>query len=232
MGRDLARAHGGDLRYEGSADGVVFVLTLPPPRRPPGVAHPILGAVRVIAGAAKGTRLAPVPPGVRPVSDRAREGVFSSLGARVVDAAVLDLFAGTGALGIEALSRGAGSAVFVDRTPGAVASVRENLERTGLREHARVVRQDALRFLQRRIDHPFDLVFLDPPYALPGPAVARVLEALRAAQALTEDAIVLLTRDLRSSTDVIPVDWVVAKRLTYGDSVVTLLRTQPRATEE
>lgn len=188
--------------------------------------------MRVIAGTAKGTRLAPVPPGVRPVSDRAREGIFSSLGARVVDAAVLDLFAGTGALGIEALSRGAGSAVFVERTPGAAAAVRANLERTGLSERARVLRQDARRFLQRGVDHPFDLVFLDPPYALSGPAVDRILGALRAAGALADEAIVLLTRDLRSSSDVVPVDWAVAKRLTYGDSVITLLRNQPRATEE
>jgi 16S rRNA (guanine966-N2)-methyltransferase len=83
--------------------------------------------VRVIAGTAKGTRLAAVPPGVRPVSDRAREGVFSSLGELVSGAAVLDLFAGTGAMGIEALSRGAAAAVFVERSPRAIASIRQNL---------------------------------------------------------------------------------------------------------
>ena len=76
--------------------------------------------MRVIAGTAKGTRLAPVPPGVRPVSDRVREGVFSSLGDRVPGASVLDLFAGTGAMGIEALSRGAGRAVS-DGAPGSCA---------------------------------------------------------------------------------------------------------------
>ncbi|MGH2637663.1 MAG: RsmD family RNA methyltransferase, partial [Actinomycetota bacterium] len=71
--------------------------------------------MRVIAGSAKGVRLGPVPSGVRPVSDRAREGLFSSLAARLPGALVLDLFAGTGALGIEALSRGADRAVFVER---------------------------------------------------------------------------------------------------------------------
>ena len=76
--------------------------------------------MRVVAGAARGRRLAPVPEGTRPVSDRAREGLFSSLGDAVVGAGVLDLFAGTGALGIEALSRGAAGATFVDRAPGAI----------------------------------------------------------------------------------------------------------------
>jgi 16S rRNA (guanine966-N2)-methyltransferase len=188
--------------------------------------------VRVIAGTAKGTRLAPVPPGVRPVSDRAREGIFSSLGERVVGAAVLDLYAGTGAMGIEALSRGAGSAVFVERAPKAVSTVRENLARARVGDRARIVRQDVGRFLEHDLEHPFDLVFVDPPYALPEAAVEAIVERLGAAGGLTEGAIVLLTRDVRSSTDVIPLDWLVVKRLVYGDSVVTLLRTQPHTTEE
>jgi 16S rRNA (guanine966-N2)-methyltransferase len=188
--------------------------------------------VRVIAGTAKGTRLAPVPRGVRPVSDRAREGLFSSLGDRVVDAVVLDLFAGTGALGIEALSRGAAGAVFVERAPAAVATIRENLDRVRLGDRAEVVRRAVERYLERILERQFDLVFLDPPYAFSGPALRSILERLRTSGALAEDAIVLLTRDLRSSNDVIPVNWPVAKRLVYGDSVVTLLRNQPRTTEE
>jgi 16S rRNA (guanine966-N2)-methyltransferase len=188
--------------------------------------------VRVIAGSAKGTRLAAVPSGVRPVSDRAREGLFSSLGDRVVDAAVLDLFAGTGALGIEALSRGADSAVFVDQAPRAVAAIRGNLERTRLGERGRVVRSDVERFLEADLERPFDLVFVDPPYALAAPAIARILGRLLAGDGLAAGGSVLLTRDIRSSEDVIPVDWVVAKRLVYGDSVLTLLRKQPRTTEE
>jgi 16S rRNA (guanine966-N2)-methyltransferase len=169
---------------------------------------------------------------VRPVSDRAREGAFSSLGQRVVGAAVLDLFAGTGALGIEALSRGAARAIFVERAPRAVAAIRENLGRARVAERAEVVRRDVDRYLDRRPERSFGLVFVDPPYASGGPAVRSILERLRTSGALTEDAIVLLTRDLRSSTDVIPVNWPVAKRLVYGDSVVTLLRHQPRTTEE
>ena len=191
--------------------------------------------MRVIAGPAKGTRLAPVPPGVRPVSDRAREGVFSSLGELVVGATVLDLFAGTGAMGIEALSRGASGAVFVDRAPRAVATIRQNLERTRLADRALVVRSDVGRFLEgsEGREDAFDLVLLDPPYELGGADLAATLDRLARSEALREGAAVLLTRDSRSSNDVVPVNWPVAKRLRYGDSVVSLFRPRnlPRTTE-
>src|SRR5918994_470681 len=175
--------------------------------------------MRVIAGTAKGTRLAAVPPGVRPVSDRAREGVFSSLGELVARAAVLDLFAGTGAMGIEALSRGAAMAVFVERSPRAIASIRQNLDRTRLADRARVVRSD--------------VVLVDPPYDVGGSDLTVTLGLLAASAALAEGATVVLTRDSRSSIDVVPVNWPVAKRLRYGDSVVTLFRPRnlPRTTE-
>src|SRR6185295_11331022 len=121
--------------------------------------------MRVIAGSAKGMRLGPVPPGVRPVSDRAREGLFSSLAPDVPEARVLDLYAGTGAMGIEALSRGAEHVVFVDRAYEASAAVHDNLDRTRLAERATVVTQGVAAFLAGRPpDVPVDLVFLDPPY--------------------------------------------------------------------
>lgn len=186
--------------------------------------------MRVIAGTAKGIRLAPVPSGVRPVSDRAREGLFSSLAERVLGARVLDLFAGTGALAIEALSRGAADAVLVEQAPRAIATVRENLRRTRTGDRARLVRADARRYLERAVpERPFDLVFVDPPYAAAPSALASVLERL--GPVLAPGATVVLTRDSRSSTYVIPLDWRVAKRLTYGDSVITLIRDLPGTTE-
>jgi 16S rRNA (guanine(966)-N(2))-methyltransferase RsmD len=103
--------------------------------------------MRVIAGSAKGMRLGPVPLGVRPVSDRAREGLFSSLALELPDARVLDLYAGTGAMGIEALSRGAEHAVFVDRAYQASAAIHDNLDRTRLADRATVVTQDVGAFL-------------------------------------------------------------------------------------
>jgi 16S rRNA (guanine(966)-N(2))-methyltransferase RsmD len=92
--------------------------------------------VRVVAGSAKGVRLGPVPRGVRPVSDAAREGVFSSLAELVPGALVLDLYAGTGAMAIEALSRGAEHAVLVERNRAAVRTIRDNLERAKVGDRA------------------------------------------------------------------------------------------------
>jgi 16S rRNA (guanine966-N2)-methyltransferase len=183
--------------------------------------------MRVIAGSAKGRQLVRVPAGVRPVSDKAREGLFSSLGARVEGARVLDLYAGTGALGIEALSRGAEEAVFVDRNPASVAAIRSNLDRTGFRDRGLVTRADVSRYLDRfaEVERGFDLVFLDPPYETSGDEVGAVLARLGAGSVLRTGATVALSRGSRSSNDVIPVDWAVAKRLSYGDSVITLFRS-------
>jgi len=130
--------------------------------------------VRIVAGAAKGTRLAPVPAGTRPMSDRAREGLFSSLGSTVESVRVLDLFAGSGAIAIEALSRGAESASFVDSAPGAVRTINENLRRTKLVRRGKVRRVDALRAVRER-PGPFDLVVLDPPYRLEQPYLDALL---------------------------------------------------------
>jgi 16S rRNA (guanine966-N2)-methyltransferase len=181
--------------------------------------------VRIIAGSARGTRLGPVPAGIRPVSDRAREGLFSSLGEAVQGARVLDLYAGSGALGLEALSRGAAHATFVDRDRAASATIRDNLARTRLAP-AEVVTADAGRFLGRHRDaaHGFDLVFCDPPYDLEGPALDSVLAQLAARALAAAGWTVVLTRRDRSSTPVIPLHWSLARRLSYGDSLVFLYR--------
>jgi 16S rRNA (guanine966-N2)-methyltransferase len=117
--------------------------------------------VRIVAGEFRGRRLA-APRGVRtrPTADRVREALFSMLGD-VTGTRVLDLYAGSGALGIEALSRGAESAVFVERAARAAAVIERNLASLGLDQQ--VLRQDALRFLARH-EGMFDLVFIDPPY--------------------------------------------------------------------
>jgi len=181
--------------------------------------------MRVIAGSAKGVRLGAVPPGVRPVSDRAREGVFSSIGAEVPGARVLDLFAGTGAMGIEALSRGAEHATFVDRSAQAAAAIHANLDRTHLAGRAAVQLMDASRFLAGpEPERPFDLVLADPPYELEADEVARILVALGSGWLAGDGWTVVLTRGIKSSTPVIPVHWAVARQLRYGDSLVILFR--------
>ena len=181
--------------------------------------------MRVIAGTAKATKLGRVPAGVRPVSDRAREGLFSSLAADLPGARVLDLFAGTGALGIEALSRGADHAVFVERNPAAVRALRDNLERTRLLERAEVVAGDALGFVTgaQPASDRFDLVLADPPYDAVEDQVETVLGGVAAGR-LERGGTMALTRRSGSSTPVIPVHWLVAKRLEYGDTVVLIFR--------
>lgn len=181
--------------------------------------------MRVIAGSAKGVGLAPVPRGVRPVSDMAREGLFSSIADHVRDARVLDLFAGTGALGIEALSRGAERAVFVERNRAARRTISENLARTHLSERAEVVAADAVAFVTRDDNdlQVFDLAFADPPYEAGQDEVRRVLAGL-AGRLATPGWTVALTRRARSSTPVIPVHWLLTRRLEYGDTLVLIFR--------
>lgn len=121
------------------------------------------GVVRVIAGEAKGRRLRPVPgTGTRPITDRAKSALFSILGDDVRDSRFLDLFAGTGQVGIEALSRGASEAVFVERARLAVRTIRENLAHTRLVEQAEVLQADVFHYLARTPE-PFDIVFIAPP---------------------------------------------------------------------
>ena len=181
--------------------------------------------MRIVAGSAKGTRLARVPPGTRPLSDRAREGLFSSLGQTVVDAAVADLYAGTGACGVEALSRGAATCTFVDSSPGAVKAIEDNLERTRLGDRARVVRGEVARFLERERG-PFDLAILDPPYDIHEPDLASALGLL--VDRLAPNGAFVLTRPAPGDAkDVIPIDWPAAKLLRYGDARILVCRRQP-----
>jgi 16S rRNA (guanine966-N2)-methyltransferase len=120
--------------------------------------------MRVIAGEAKGRRLKMVRgSSTRPVGERVKEALFSILGDLVVEARVLDLFAGTGSVGIEALSRGASFALFVEQQRQAVVTIRDNLAHTGLRDRAQVVRGDVFSFLRKDDLEPFHLIYVAPP---------------------------------------------------------------------
>jgi 16S rRNA (guanine966-N2)-methyltransferase len=174
--------------------------------------------VRVIAGTHKGRRLT-APPGsrTRPTSDRVREALFSILGARVAGARVLDLFAGSGALGIEALSRGAESAVFVDDAPAAIRAVRANLETLSLT--AGVRRADALRFLGAASGDgaQYDLVFLDPPYRLADRLGGPLSEALPAV--LAPGAAAVAESDRRAP---LALDLPLHDERRYGDTLIRI----------
>jgi 16S rRNA (guanine966-N2)-methyltransferase len=120
--------------------------------------------MRVITGTAKGRKLKPVPgDSTRPISDRVKVALFDMLAGELEDASLLDLFAGTGGVGIEALSRGARRAVFVDSEAAAVRTISDNLETTGLAGRAQVVRSDAFQFLERRGHESFAIVYIAPP---------------------------------------------------------------------
>ncbi|HLE23285.1 MAG TPA: 16S rRNA (guanine(966)-N(2))-methyltransferase RsmD [Anaerolineales bacterium] len=120
--------------------------------------------LRVIGGSARGRPLRLVPgEGTRPIGDRAKEALFGILGADVEGCAFLDLFAGTGSVGIEALSRGATAAVFVDKAAPAVRTVRENLATTGLVDRATVVQRDSFAYLAQEPSIAFDYIYIAPP---------------------------------------------------------------------
>jgi len=170
--------------------------------------------LRIVAGEFKGRRLqAPRGARTRPTADRVREALFSMLGD-VDGERVLDLFAGSGALGIEALSRGAAEAVFVERDARAAAAIRRNLESLGV--EARVARQDVLGFLGRE-QGPFDLVFCDPPYDSASRLSGTLAERLPAL--VVEDARIVTESDKRHPL-VLPFRLLVERA--YGDTRIAI----------
>ena len=174
--------------------------------------------MRIVAGRFKGRRLvAPRGTATRPTSDRVREALFSVLGPSVQGARVLDLFAGSGALGLEALSRGAATAVFVDRSPRAIAAIAANLEALGIDAHVhRMEARAALRAALARRE-AYDLVFLDPPYRHAAGLGRELSEAL--APVLAPGARVVTESDRR---DPIALDLPLSDERRYGDTVIRI----------
>jgi 16S rRNA (guanine(966)-N(2))-methyltransferase RsmD len=174
--------------------------------------------MRVVAGIYGGRRLG-APPGsvTRPTSDRVREALFSVLGPSVREARVLDLYAGSGALGIEALSRGAASAVFVDRSRQAIQAVRANLEALSIEADVRPIEaRAALRAASARRE-AYDLVFLDPPYRHTAGLGRELSEALVAV--LAPGARVVTESDRRAP---LQLDLPLADERRYGDTVIRI----------
>ena len=194
-------------------------------------------AGRVIAGSAKGVRLRAPGPGTRPLADRVKQTLFAILEPELAGARVLDLFAGSGAGGIEALSRGAAAAVFVERDQGAAAVIDANLRATGLAgPAAAIVRWDVVRWLaEPNVDAAFDLVLVDPPYAETG-TLARVLELLGSDDApLAPDARVVAKHFWRDR----PADRIgrlaIERDRRFGETALTFYRrtgSGPPASEE
>jgi 16S rRNA (guanine966-N2)-methyltransferase len=185
--------------------------------------------VRVTGGRLGGRRLHAPAAGVRPTSDRVRESLFTRLGD-LEGTTVLDLYAGTGVLGAEAMSRGATEVVFVERAARCVSVLKENLKRLGLDAHARVIAADAVRALHQlgRRGETFDLVLLDPPYA--AEEVPRALEALCASGILASGATVVVEHHRRHPVPIVPGLKALDSR-EYGDTVITRLLADPSGRE-
>ena len=180
--------------------------------------------MRVITGKARGVALK-TPDGLhtRPTADRVKEALFSIIQFDVPGSRVLDLFAGTGQLGIEALSRGAASAVFVDEREDACALVKENLRRTKLYEQGSVVRSDYLSFL-KNCKNQFDLIFLDPPYA--EVFLENSLKFITEIDILRDGGIIVAERPLGKELSWQFEGYSRSKDYKYGKTLLTLYRKE------
>jgi 16S rRNA (guanine966-N2)-methyltransferase len=177
---------------------------------------------RIVAGLAKGRRLAVPQRGTRPTSERAREALFSSLAGLIdiTDARVLDLFAGTGAVGLEALSRGAAWATFVDSDRSVCEILRSNVTTVGI-DRVDVHRRPAAAYLVGAgADEPYDLVFLDPPYAFGEQQLGVLLDTLATPQWLAPGAIVVVERSARSPEPRWPASLEPVKQKRYGEGLL------------
>ena len=176
--------------------------------------------MRIIAGTLKGRRLqAPDWPGLRPSSDRLRETLFNVLAPVIGGARFLDAYAGTGAVGIEALSRGASHVTFVERDPRAQALIQSNLDRCGVKDRYAIIRA-GFDGAAERLGGVFDVLFLDPPYGAP-----ELGQALKAAASLATDEALLIVE--HAKRDAVPDEVGGMKRtreLVQGDSVLSFFR--------
>ena len=178
--------------------------------------------MRVITGIARGRRLKE-PQGLetRPTTDRVKEGIFSSIQFEIEGRRVLDLFGGTGQMGIEALSRGAAHCTFVDLRKEAVGIIRENLKLTGLEGQATVVQGDALAFLTR-CREKYDVIFLDPPYA--SDLLKKAMETIPAIDIVTENGIIVCENGSTTGWPEVQPPYRLQKEYRYGKVRTALYR--------
>ena len=181
--------------------------------------------MRIISGSARGIPLRIPSHDVRPTMEMVRGAIFSALGEQVAGARVLDLFSGSGAFGIEALSRGAAAATFVDNHPKAIAAIKANLEKTRLQAVA--VRSDVFRFLERS-DQTFDLIFADPPYSKrpKDPDLAAELITSPALQSHLAVEGLLILEKMSGDLPIEDHGWSVLRDKTYGSTHVLFLATE------
>ena len=185
--------------------------------------------MRIITGSARGTHLYTLAgDATRPTSERAKEALFSMLGNKPMGARVLDLFAGSGQLGLEALSRGAAHAVFLDGAKEAVEILRRNAEKTRLQDRAEIRMGDALSFLKSYCGERFDLVFLDPPYA--ARLLPTCLSLLCERKLLSDHAVIVAEsgapQDVFGGDERLAEQFEIQKQNRYGAAFLTVLLPQ------
>jgi 16S rRNA (guanine966-N2)-methyltransferase len=180
--------------------------------------------MRVIAGAFKGRRLvAPRGLATRPTADRIKESIFNILAGEIAKKRVLDLFAGTGALGIEALSRGASFSVFVDKKRAAIETIRQNIQTLKLTDRARIVKWDVQRNLHfmKSESKAFDVVFMDPPYETN--ALNPVLSSLATCEFLSSAARIVVEHSFREQVEPLPASLVLTDQRRFGKTLVSFI---------
>ncbi|WP_409341020.1 16S rRNA (guanine(966)-N(2))-methyltransferase RsmD [Paenibacillus sp. MBLB4367] len=186
--------------------------------------------MRVISGTAKGRPLKAVPgTGTRPTTDKVKEAIFSMIGPYFSGGWVLDLFAGTGGLGIEALSRGMDRAIFIDMEKKSVEVVNDNLRATNLQERAEVFRNEAGRAVKALAKRKarFELVFLDPPYRLK--IAEDLMRSLQELALLDDRATIVVEHDAEHRYEEEVGDCVCIRRAEYGETVISIYRYEPKA---
>lgn len=179
--------------------------------------------MRVIAGTAKGHSLkCPKEPHIRPTADRVRGAIFSALESLPIKwTPTLDLYAGTGALGIEALSRGAEEADFVEKNPKCCSTIKENLQHTGLSDKARVYRMEAHKVI-RKLNKQYGLVFMDPPYSLK--TTQTILGEVAASHLVGKQSTIVMEHSKKTETADSYGEFYMAKRLQHGDTCVSIFQ--------
>jgi 16S rRNA (guanine966-N2)-methyltransferase len=183
-------------------------------------------SVRIIAGMWRGRRIHfPDMPALRPTPDRVRETLFNWLQHSITDTRVLDLFAGSGALGLEALSRGAREAVFVEQFPAAARTLQEQLVRFGGAGKGRILEMGAARFL-RNPGEPFDIAFLDPPFGTN--ALAEYIPLLDSGEWLKVGGLVYLENERAAGAPALPGHWELLKSKSAGEVGYHLARVRAR----
>jgi 16S rRNA (guanine966-N2)-methyltransferase len=177
--------------------------------------------MRVTGGTGRGRQLkAPAGSGVRPTSDKVKQALFNILGQRVAGSVFLDLYAGAGGVGIEALSRGAERVVFVDASRESVKTIRQNIERTGFGDSATVIQSGTEPFL-KKLSGPYDVVFLDPPYAA---ELAPLLQLVASAGILKPDTVVIAEHFKKQPSPGRAGALMLFREARYGDTVLAFYK--------